>query len=32
MIARLEAMGRDERDPNVRDAAKRAASHIAGVK
>ncbi len=27
MIERREAMGRDDRDPKVRDAAKRAASH-----
>ncbi|MGO9464531.1 MAG: HEAT repeat domain-containing protein [Isosphaeraceae bacterium] len=32
IIERLEAMSRDDRDPNVRDAAKRAASHIAGGK
>jgi HEAT repeats len=32
MIERLEAMGRDDRDSKVRDAAKRAAAHITGIK
>jgi len=32
IIERLETMSRDDRDPKVRDAAKRAASHLAGIK